>query len=167
MPGTRSGLAVRNSCHRPHGWSAIGDDERLELLDQLGTADLGEGRGHADVLELPIGVQAQQETAEQGPFRGAVLVLAVAGDHDVGGPGVLDLHHHAAVLRVLRTDRLGHHAVEPGTLELLEPALGLRGVGGRAGQVAGPAAIQVRQREISMPVPEISPSPCSAWTSPI
>ena len=52
----------------------------------------------------------------------------VAGDHHVGGALVLDLEHGAGVRLVRRGQRLGHHPVEPGALELLEP---LRGLGRR------------------------------------
>src|SRR4051794_32960415 len=67
-----------------------GYDERLELLDQLGPSALGEAGADADVLELPTVVQTQQEAAEQGSLGRARLVLAVAGDHHVGRPFVLD-----------------------------------------------------------------------------
>ena len=56
------------------------DDERLELLDQLGPAGLGEAGADADVLQLALGVQAEQEAAQQRPLGRAGLVLAVARD---------------------------------------------------------------------------------------
>ena len=60
---------------------------------------------------------------------------AVARHHHVGGALVLDLEHRACVRLVRRTQRLRDHPVEAGALELLEPALCLAGVRGRAGEV--------------------------------
>ena len=121
--------------------------QRLQLLDELGPARLGEAGADADVLELAlVVVEAEQEAAEQRPLGGGVLVLAVAGDDHVGGARVLDLEHGAAVLGVRRVERLGDHAVEPGALELVEPALRLLRVLRGAGQVAGPLGAQPAQR---------------------
>ena len=91
-------------------------------------------------------VEAEQEAAEQRPLRRGLLVLAVAGHHHVGGAGVLDLEHDPAVLGVRRVERLGDHAVEPGALELLEPALRLLRVLRGAGQVAGTLGAEPAQR---------------------
>ena len=91
-------------------------------------------------------VETEQEAAEQGLLGCGLLVLAVARDHHVGGPGVLDLEHGAAVLGVRRVERLGDHPVEPGALELLEPALRLLRVLRGPGQVAGALGAQAAQR---------------------
>ena len=78
-------------------------DQRLELLDQLGPPGLGEAMALTPTCwSWPSLVETEQEAAQQRPLGGAVLVLAVAGDHDVGGARVLDLEHHAAVLGVRR-----------------------------------------------------------------
>ena len=122
-------------------------DQGLELLDQLGPPGFGEAGADADVLELSVVVvEAEQETAQQRSLRRGLLVLAVAGDHHVGGAGVLDLEHGAAVLGVRRVERLGDHPVEPGALELLEPALRLLRVLGGAGQVAGALGAEPAER---------------------
>src|SRR6185437_8347630 len=47
----------------------------------------------------------------------------VTGDHAVRGALVLDLEHDALVRLVGDGQRLGDHTVEPGSLELVEPAL--------------------------------------------
>ena len=127
MPGHAVGVGGEELPQRPHGCSSIGYDEGLELLDQLGAAGLGEAGADADVLQLPTVVQTEEEAAEQRPLRSAGLVLAVARDDDVRGALVLDLEHGAGVLDVRRAQRLGDDAVEPGTLELVEPPSALAG----------------------------------------
>ena len=145
VPGTRSGLAVRNSFHLPHGWSSIGQTSGC-------SSSISSARRAAVKLALtpmccssPSAYRPEQQAAEQRLLRGRRLVLAVARDDDVGGALVLDLQHGAAVRDVRRVERLGDHAVEPGALELLEPLLGLGRVGGGAGQEAR-AAVEVGER---------------------
>ena len=65
----------------------------------------------------------------------AVLVPAKAGDDAVAVALVLDLEHDALVRLVGAADRLGHHAVEPGAFEALEP-------------VGGDGAVACRGREV-------------------
>ena len=127
---------MAHSLHSPHGCSdEVLAHQGLELLDQLGAAGRGERRRDADVLQPAVGVQAEQQRAEQRPLGRRGLVLPVAGDDDVRGALVLDLQHRAAVGGVRRPERLGDDAVEPGALERAEPLLGLGRVARRPGQV--------------------------------
>ena len=65
------------------------DDPRRELGDQLGTASLGEGRCDTDVLQLAVvGVEPEQERAEQRPVLGRRLVQPVADDGQLQHVGV-------------------------------------------------------------------------------
>ena len=124
----------RPCAHSRHGWScmpaaAVG----LQELDQLGALGHREGRGHPDVLELPVGVpQAEEQRADQRARP--VLVPAEAGDHAVGGAGVLDLRHRPLARLVRAVGALGDHAVEAGALEDVEPVAGDRRIGGRRRQ---------------------------------
>ena len=127
----------------------VGDvaDQRLELLPQLGAPRRREAGRDPDVLELAVVVvQPEQQRADQRLLGRGGLVLAVAGEHDVGGALVLDLEHGALVGLVRRPERLGDDTVEPGALELLEPPLGLGRVLGGAGQEAGAGAVEVAER---------------------
>ena len=65
----------------------------------------------------------------------AALVPAEAGDHAVGGAGVLDLDVHPLVRPVRLLELLGDDAVEAGALEAVEPVPGGVGVGGRRREV--------------------------------
>ena len=80
--------------------------QRLQLLEQLGAAGLGEARGDPDVLQRAVGVQAEQQRRPAAALRRGVLVQPVARDHDVGGAFVLDLEHRAGV-RLVRRDPSG------------------------------------------------------------
>ena len=103
-----------------------------QLVEQLGAALRREAGAHADVVQPTlVVVQAEQQRADAL----AVLVDAVAGDDAVGGALVLHLHQRALVGRVRIGEPLGDHAVEPGALELDEPPLRRRGVGGARAQV--------------------------------
>ena len=115
------------------GWLVPLGDERLELLEELLAARHGEGADDTDRGELPVlAVEPEQERADG---VGPALVDPVAGDDAVGGALVLDLEHEALVGLVGDVDRLGDDPVEPGALELGEPAPGDVAVGGRGGQV--------------------------------
>jgi hypothetical protein len=81
-----------------------------------------------------IAVQAEQERADR-LLTG--LVRPVPGHHAVGRPLVLDLEHDPPVRLVDARERLGDDPVQAGSLELLEPSLRQRVVGGRRGQVEG------------------------------
>ena len=103
VPGTRSGLAVRNSLHLPHGWSSIGQTSGC-------SSSISSARRAAVKLALtpmccssPSAYRPEQQAAEQRLLGGRGLVLAVAGDHDVGGALVLDLQHRAGVRDVRRS----------------------------------------------------------------
>ena len=94
------------------------------------------------------------------------LVQPVAGEHDVGGAGVLDLQHRARVLLVRRGHRLGDHPVEAGALEVLEPVRAPRpgrassGSGARAGSGRGrraPPRAGPGARRTAAPVRSSSP----------
>ena len=83
----------------------------------------GEARADADVMERArVVVEAEQQRADRG--RLAALVPAEAGDDAVAVALVLHLEHHALVRLVGADVRLGHHAVEPGAFEALEPVGG-------------------------------------------
>ncbi len=88
-----------------------------------------EGADDADRGECAVVlVEPEQQRADRVVAR---LVHAVAGDDAVGGPLVLDLEHDALVRLIGDRQRLGDHPVEPGALELVEPALRGRQIGGR------------------------------------
>jgi hypothetical protein len=94
-------------------------DRRRKLLEELPTAIHRERPDHADVGEHPrVVVQPKQERPDG---IGAALVEPVPGHDAVGRALVLDLEHHPPVLLVGPLERLGHHPVEPGPLELVEP----------------------------------------------
>ena len=61
------------------------------------------------------------QAEEQLPDARAVLVDAESRDDAVGGTQMLHLQPAAVALAVGILERLGHHAVEPGALELVEP----------------------------------------------
>jgi hypothetical protein len=67
-------------------------------------------------------VEAEQERADELVL--AVLVPAEPGDDAVRGARVLDLEHRALARLIGERVGLGHHAVEPGALEALEPVGG-------------------------------------------
>jgi len=76
-------------------------------------------------------------------------VQPVAGDHAVGGAGVLDLEPGPPVRLVDPVQELGDHAVQAGALEARKPLGGQPAVGGGAGQVdrrsrAGEGVLQGR-----------------------
>ena len=104
---------------------AVAEQQRLQLADQLGPPRRGECTDHPDVLQLAVGVEPEQQRADQRLVVGRGLVPPKAGEHAVGGALVLDLEHHPLVLLVDAVERLGDHAVEAGALELGEPALRL------------------------------------------
>ena len=119
------------SCGRPAP-RVLGDvdHQRLELGEQLAPARHRERADHADGRQAAhavtplrrrrrlVDVEAEQQRPDR--VRGG-LVDAVAGDHAVGRPHVLDLRHHPLVGLVGEVGALGDHAVEPGALEALEP----------------------------------------------
>ena len=80
-----------------------------------------------DASVAVIAVQPEQQRADRVV---AGLVHAVARDHAVGGALMLDLEHHPLVRLIGPRQRFGDHAVEAGALELVEPPLGGRQVGG-------------------------------------
>ena len=93
--------------------------QRRQLLGQLLAHRHRERRRHADVLQAAaVVVEAEQQRAD---LVVAALVPAEAGDDAVRGARVLDLDHGALARLVGGVDRLGHHAVEAGALEALEP----------------------------------------------
>ena len=96
-------------------------DQRLQLVEQLLAPRHRERADHADRGQRAVVVvQAEQQRTDR--VRPA-LVHPVAGDHAVGGALVLDLEHHPLVRLVGAVERLGDDAVQPGALELGEPAL--------------------------------------------
>ena len=92
--------------------------QRLQLGEQLAPPRHREGADDPDRAQAPVVVEAEEERADR---VGPRLVDAVAGQHAVGGADVLDLRHHALVGLVGQLRVLGDDAVEPGTLEALEP----------------------------------------------
>ena len=77
--------------------------------------------------------QAQQERSDQRARP--VLVPAEARHHAIGGAQMLDLGHLALAGQVAQVVTLGHHAVQPGALEHVEPfARDLRVAGRRRQQ---------------------------------
>ena len=141
VPGTRSGLAIAHSCHSPQGCSLDLALQRPSSSSSSARRFSVKRRRDADVLELAVGVEAEEHRAEQGPLGRGGLVQPVARQHHVGGADVLGLQHRPCVLLVRRPHRLGDDAVEPGALELLEPLCASCGVRRRAGQVRqGPSA---------------------------
>ena len=98
-----------------------------QRVDQRPALGHREGRRHPDVME---GAGAVVEAEEQGADHPAALVPPEAGHDAVGGPLVLDLQHDPLALPVGELLGLGHHAVEPGALEGVEPLGGQGPVGG-------------------------------------
>ncbi len=108
--------------------------QRGQLVEQLGPTPGGEVGRDADVVQRAgVVVQAEQQRADTL----AVLVHPVTGQHALGGAQVLHLHQRALIRRVRVVEPLGDDAVETGALELDEPALGRRGVGGRRAAMDG------------------------------
>ena len=88
---------------------------RLELGEQLPAPLHRKGADHPGHGQLAvIGVQPQQQRPDQ---VGAALVEPVAGDHAVGGAGVLDLAPDPSVGLVHPVEGLGDQAVQAGALE--------------------------------------------------
>ena len=71
-------------------------------------------------------VETEQEGADHRAR--ALRVPSEAGDHAVGGAGVLHLDHRPLAGAIGRVEPLGHDAIEPGALEATEPVLGERAI---------------------------------------
>ena len=111
--------------------------QRLQLGEQLLAAGGGEGADDADRGELAVVVvEAEQQRADA--VRPA-LVHAVAGDHAVGGAGVLDLEHGPLVGLVGAGQGFGHDAVESGAFELANQCSATSGRGWSASDGSGAA----------------------------
>jgi len=108
-------------------------DVGRQLVDQGPAASHGEGTDDADRREPAV---ALVDAEHQGAHRvGRRRVRPVTGDDAVGGALVLDLGHHPLVGLVGLVPVLGDHSVQPGPLELVEPAGRDRSVIGDRGQV--------------------------------
>ena len=105
---------------------------RGQRVDQRPALGHGERRRHPDVVQRP-GVVVEAE--EQGADHPAALVPTEAGHHAVGRPLVFDLEHHPLALPVGEALGLGHHPVETGPLEGVEPLGGQGPVGGAGRQM--------------------------------
>src|SRR5262249_8860199 len=103
---------------------AIAEQERFELLDQGRPACRWKRADDADVLKMPVVVEAEQHGTEQWLLRRGCLVPAEACKYAVGGALVLDLEHHTLGWMIHEIQRLGDHAVPARALEFGEPALG-------------------------------------------
>ena len=80
-------------------------------------------------------VETEQQRANHR--AGAVLVPAKTGHHAIGRALVLHLDHRALAGAIGLVEPLGHHAVEPGSLEATEPVLGQRVIARGRRQVHG------------------------------
>jgi len=108
--------------------------QRRQLRHQLLAAFGRERPGDADVLERTVVViEAEQERADHRAR--AVLVPAESGDDAIGGARMLGLDHRALAGPVGLVESFRHHAIEPGTLEALEPFLGQGAIERRRRQV--------------------------------
>src|SRR5439155_7833209 len=90
----------------------------LELGQQVASFGRLERRRMTDVMEdaLPV-IQAEEERSDAVTrFR-----EPVTADDTVDGPFVLDLDHHPLARLVRLLHALGHHTIEAGALEPLEP----------------------------------------------
>ena len=106
-------------------------------------------------------VEAEQQRAHERARP--LLVPAEAGDHAVRGARVLHLHHRALARLVRRALVLGHHAVEPGALEAVEP-LGRDRALAAAGREVD-AAAGARQRSLQ-PLPALGLRHATRRSSP-
>ncbi len=114
--------------------------ERGELAEELAPAGDVEAAADPHVVERAgLVVQAEQERAHHGAR--ALLVPAEAGHRAVGGAGVLHLHHRPLAGLVPAVEPLGHHPVQPRSLEAAEPVRRHGGVARRRGEVQGRPAL--------------------------
>src|SRR5215472_18473677 len=99
---------------------AIAEQERFELVDQGGPACRRKRADDADVLKMPVVVEAEQHGTEQWLLRRGRLVPAEACKYAVGGALVLDLEHHTLVWLIPELQRLGDHALQARAVERLD-----------------------------------------------
>jgi hypothetical protein len=112
-----------------------GRHERLEFFEELPASGHREGADHAHVREIAA---ALVETEQQRADRTLIgLMRAIACDDAVGRTDVLDLEHDTFVGLIRHVEWLRYDAVEPGSLELVEPPLGERVVPRRGGDMDG------------------------------
>jgi hypothetical protein len=94
--------------------------ERRQLLHQRAARGHRERRRHPHVVQASLVViEPEQKRADE--LAGSGLVPAEPGDDAVGGSRVLDLQHGALAGLIGASRGLGHHAVEAGALEPLQP----------------------------------------------
>src|SRR5258706_7170620 len=101
--------------------------QRFKPFRKRGAIIFPDRRGVADVDEASFFViKTEQERADLA----RPLAVAEAADDAVGGLEMLDLDHPLAVAGVVRlAEALGHHAIESGAAELIEPVAGQFAVG--------------------------------------